>query len=95
MNQVQKIAVDKFNGNFVLTKDGIQAACSEKQPIITMGQMGHPEIINLPCSTACPFASLVEVDGTFQYVVKCRHQQEIFIVEMQEEKQSTTPLIQM
>lgn len=95
MNHVQQIAVDKFNGNFILTKDGIQAACSEKQPIITMGSMGHPEIINLPCSTSCPFANLVEDDGQHQYIVACRNETQVFNVELQETKKTTTPLIQM
>lgn len=95
MNHVQQISVEKINGNYTLVKDGIQASCSEKQPIPTMGEMGSMQIINIPCNSACPFANLVEEDGQFQYIVACRNETQVFNVELQETKKTTTPLIQM
>ena len=47
-------------GDSILEIDGIQSVCPFTQPLMAQGNMGQVQILRMPCTSACPLASLSE-----------------------------------
>ena len=56
-------------GEDVLFINGMQSICPFTPALLVGGNLGQTQIIRLPCSTVCPFATVRQ--GVWQYIIGC------------------------
>lgn len=61
-------SVEKGNQNDMILKiNGAQSRCPFTPPFPVQGSMGQVQIVTIPCSTACPLASINDMT----YEINC------------------------
>jgi hypothetical protein len=65
-------------GEDVLFINEIQSICPFTPALVVGGNLGQTQIIRLPCSTVCPFATIRK--GVWEYVIGCNGNKEVLIL---------------
>jgi hypothetical protein len=72
---MNRYTVKKEQNLIILQKDGSDCICPFQQPIPTQSNLGGMQLLRLPCSTQCPFATYSEYNLTdakvLEYVTHC------------------------
>lgn len=62
--EIKHTVAQSPNGEFILNKNGVQAYCPKIGPLPVPKQLtGEIQLMRCPCSTLCPFASIIEKES--------------------------------
>lgn len=76
MNTKNKL-LPQLDKTLCVERNGVILSCPFMPPIVTAGNVhsisGKQEINvqKMPCSTGCPFASVVNYEGIYSYIIEC------------------------
>jgi hypothetical protein len=79
-------------GEDVLNINGIQSICPFTPALVVGGNLGQTQIIRLPCSTVCPFATLEREDA---YCINCTGSAEWYELENQDMIEDQSKIIKL
>jgi len=80
-------------GEDVLNINGIQSICPFTPALVVGGNLGQTQIIRLPCSTVCPFATLENENS--QYLINCTGSAEWYEIEEQDIIEDQSKIIKL
>jgi len=79
-------------GEDVLNINGMQSICPFTPALVIGGNLGQTQIIRLPCSTVCPFATL---ENNGQYLINCTGSAEWYEIEKQDIVEDQSKIIKL